>query len=241
MTIKGLKRLWLPLAVVAFAGIQVFGIDAGRTLSLRRSADSLGNLLSTDSSVTVLKDSLPRLQDSVKGELKDSLELQKDSLGDLKDSLELQKDSLNVEIADSLETEEIINPADTIRIPDSLEFKDPFKFKYYIALRDSATRAYTRDTLLAAGDSLELARLDSLYIKDSTEIAKIAFDKWYKGLSRKERKRYDYEQKLPALLHRSDSIMHRQDSIKASRTASARTRLVSLRPLHSRIRSNTRE
>lgn len=215
MTIKGLKRLWLPLAVVAFAGIQVFGIDAGRTLLLRRSADSLGNLLSTDSSVTVLKDSLPRLQDSVKGELKDSLELQKDSLGDLKDSLELQKDSLNVEIADSLETEEIINPADTIRIPDSLEFKDPFKFKYYIALRDSATRAYTRDTLLAAGDSLELARLDSLYIKDSTEIAKIAFDKWYKGLSRKERKRYDYEQKLPALLHRSDSIMHRQDSIKA--------------------------
>lgn len=201
MTIKGLKRLWLPLAVVAFAGIQVFGIDAGRTLSLRRSADSLGNLLPTDSSVTVLKDSLPRLQDSVKG--------------DLKDSLELQKDSLNVEIADSLETEEIINPADTIRIPDSLEFKDPFKFKYYIALRDSATRAYTRDTLLAAGDSLELARLDSLYIKDSTEIAKIAFDKWYKGLSRKERKRYDYEQKLPALLHRSDSIMHRQDSIKA--------------------------
>ena len=171
MTGKGLKRLWLPLAVVAFAGIQVFGIDAGRTLSLRRSADSLGNLLPTD--------------------------------------------SLNVGIADSLETEEILNPADTIRIPDSLEFKDPFKFKYYIALRDSATRAYTRDTLLAAGDSLELARLDSLYIKDSTEIAKIAFDKWYKGLSRKERKRYDYEQKLPALLHRSDSIMHRQDSIKA--------------------------
>ena len=186
MTGKGLKRLWLPLAVVAFAGIQVFGIDAGRTLSLRRNADSLGNLLPTDSSSTVLKDSLPRLQDSVKGELNDSLE-----------------------------TEEIINPADTIRIPDSLEFKDPFKFKYYIALRDSATRAYTRDTLLAAGDSLELARLDSLYIKDSTEIAKIAFDKWYKGLSRKERKRYDYEQKLPALLHRSDSIMHRQDSIKA--------------------------
>ena len=91
MTGKGLKRLWLPLAVVAFAGIQVFGIDAGRTLPLRRSADSLGNLLPTDSSVTVLKDSLPRLQDSVKGELNDSLE-----------------------------TEEIINPADTIRIPDNI-------------------------------------------------------------------------------------------------------------------------
>ena len=54
MTGKGLKRLWLPLAVVAFAGIQVFGIDAGRTLSLRRNADSLGNLLPTDSSSTVL-------------------------------------------------------------------------------------------------------------------------------------------------------------------------------------------
>ena len=166
---KGIKKIWLPLLVVAFAGFRLFGTDAGRSVPVRRSADSLERLLRTDSTATVA-DSAARPP---------------------------------------------INPADTIRIPDSLEFKDPLKFKYYIALRDSATRAYTRDTLLAAGDTLELARLDSLYIADSTATAEAAFEKWYRSLSRKERKRYDYEQKLPALLARADSIMHRQDSIKA--------------------------
>ena len=108
-----------------------------------------------------------------------------------------------------------INPRDTIRIPDSLEFKDPFKYKYYIALRDTATWRATRDSVLASGDSLELHRLDSLHFKDSSEIAKIKFDAWYKSLSRRERKKYDYEQQLPELLRREDSIMHRKDSIKA--------------------------
>ena len=127
-------------------------------------------------------------------------------------------DSVKPQQSDSLKAASdtiYVNPADTIRIPDSLEFKDPFKFKYYIAIKDSATRAATRDTLLARGDTLELARLDSLYVKDSTEVAKAAFDKWYKSLSRKERKKYDYEQRLPILMARADSIMHRQDSIQA--------------------------
>ena len=72
----------------------------------------------------------------------------------------------------------ILSAKDTIQIPDSLKDTDPFKYKYYIAIKDSTTRHQVRDSLMAAGDSLELAKLDSLYIKDSTETAKAIHDKW---------------------------------------------------------------
>ncbi len=217
---KGIRKIWLPLLVVAFAGFRLFGTDAGRSVSVRRTADSLERHHRADSIFAPRKDSvIPSGADSLKHSEVDSLKHSgTDSLKTIRDSLIISAADSLAGISDSIPMAAdsiTVNPADTIRIPDSLEFKDPFKFKYYIALRDSATRAYTRDTLLAAGDTLELARLDSLYVKDSTEIAKAAFDKWYRGLSRKERKRYDYEQKLPALLARADSIMHRQDSIKA--------------------------
>ena len=161
MNKKGIKKIWLPLLVVAFAGFRLFGTDAGRGVPVRRTADSLESLLSADSSAAVLKDSvipagadsLGLAEDSLRTSLSDSIVSKADSVVAPSDSLDTPPDS-----AEQL----LINPADTIRIPDSLEFKDPFKFKYYIALRDSATRAYTRDTLIAAGDTLELARLDSL-------------------------------------------------------------------------------
>mgnify|MGYP003552459131 FL=1 len=53
---------------------------------------------------------------------------------------------------------------DTIKIPDSLRFTDPFFYKYYIAVKDSTTRAHVRDSLIQAQDTLELMKLDSLYI-----------------------------------------------------------------------------
>ncbi len=204
MTFKG--KILLPVAVITLVGLQVFGVDAGRMAAQRRAADSLSaenakldssrSILSSDSARTTGRDSTkPTFGDSIKGA--------QDSIKGAQDSLLTASDTL------------YINPADTIRIPDSLEFKDPFFFKYYIAVKDSATRAATRDSLLSRGDTLELARLDSLYIKDSTEVAKAAFEVWYKGLSRKERKKYDYEQRLPILMARTDSIMHRQDSIQA--------------------------
>jgi len=108
----------------------------------------------------------------------------------------------------------VISPADTVRIPDSLEFKDPFKFKYYYAIKDTVRLSEVRDSLMEAGDSLELAKLDSLYIKDSTEVAKWKFALWYNSLSRRERKAYDYEQSLPAKIAAVDSILARKDSIR---------------------------
>ena len=119
-------------------------------------------------------------------------------------------------LADSLE---LSTPAvkDTIVIPDSLREKDPFFYKYYIAVKDSLTRAQVRDSLIQAGDSLELRKLDSLYIKDSTEIAKAKFDAWYASLTRKERKKYDAEKALPALIAAANRKMAIKDSIKARR------------------------
>ena len=111
----------------------------------------------------------------------------------------------------------ILSAKDTIQIPDSLKDTDPFKYKYYIAIKDSTTRHQVRDSLMAAGDSLELAKLDSLYIKDSTETAKAIHDKWYASLSRKERKKYDMEQALPGLIAAANRKMEIKDSIKAAK------------------------
>ena len=109
----------------------------------------------------------------------------------------------------------ILTARDTIKAPDSLKHTDPLKYRYYIAIKDSTTRAQVRDSLIAAGDTLELNRLDSLYIKDSTDVAKAAFDAWYSSLTKKERKKYDMEQALPALIAAQNRKLAQKDSIKA--------------------------
>jgi len=132
----------------------------------------------------------------------------------LADSLMLTQLPDTTHVSDSI-LPDTIAVRDTIRIPDSLQYTDPFKFKYYIALKDSTTRFQIRDSLIAAGDTLELMRLDSLYIKDSTEVAKAAFDAWYASLTRKERKKYDAEQALPALIAAANRKIEIKDSIRA--------------------------
>ena len=104
---------------------------------------------------------------------------------------------------------------DTIKVPDSLQFTDPFFFKYYIAVKDSTTRKQVRDSLIQAGDTLELTKLDSLYIKDSTEVAVAKFNAWYNSLSRKERKKYDYEKELPIKIAAALRKMEVKDSLRA--------------------------
>lgn len=171
-----LAKIWVPLTLVALAGIQSFGIDASRAVGSRRVADSLA--------INQLPDTTA-VHDSITAP---------DSTIDL-----------------------ILSAKDTIRIPDSLKETDPFKYRYYIAIKDSTTRVQVRDSLMAAGDSLELARLDSLYIKDSTEVAKARHDAWYASLSRKERKKYDMEQALPALIAAANRKMEVKDSIRAAK------------------------
>lgn len=106
---------------------------------------------------------------------------------------------------------------DTIKVPDSLRTTDPFKFKYYIAIKDSLTRAQVRDSLISAGDTLELHKLDSLYIKDSTEVATAKFEAWFNSLSKREKKKYIYEQELPAKIAEMNRKLAVKDSLKAVR------------------------
>ena len=194
-----MAKIWVPTLLVLVAAAQSFGIDAARTIEFRKLADSL-ILNRLDDTVVTTDFAI----DSMKAFIADSL---------------AAADSVLVDstAADSLSVEEtlVLNPRDTIRIPDSLEFTDPFKFKYYIAIKDSTTRFMVRDSLLQAGDTLEVQKLDSLYIKDSTEVAEAKFKAWYSSLTRRERKKYDMEQKLPLLIAESNRKLARKDSIRA--------------------------
>ena len=157
-------KIWVPALLVMMAAVQSFGVDAGRSASLRRLADSL--VLVREADTTAIADSF-------------------------------------------------VTAADTITIPDSLRETDPLRYRYYIAIKDSTIRFQIRDSLINIGDTLELHRLDSLYIVDSTEVATAEFNRWYASLTRKERKRYDAQQALPGLIAAANRKLEIKDSIKA--------------------------
>ena len=198
-----IAKIWIPTLLVLAAAAQSFGIDLGRSIRLQRIADSLY--------INNLADS-----NSVNSQF-DTLVIEADSTVQIADSLILENSVTDSLILDTLIAEETkkIMARDTIVVPDSLKEKDPFFYKYYIAVKDSLTRAEVRDSLLQAGDTLELMKLDSLYLKDSADVAKAKFDAWYRGLSRKERKKYDTQQALPALIAASRRKLEIKDSIRA--------------------------
>ena len=182
-----LAKIWIPLLLVTLAALQSFGIDAGRAIGLRRISDSL-------------------------------------YVNRLEDSTAIDSTALDSVITDSIltdtipaDTASLLTARDTIKVPDSLRYTDPFFYKYYIAVKDSTTRAMVRDSLMQACDTLELMKLDSLYIKDSTETAIAKFNAWYASLTKKERKKYDYEQALPAKIAALNRKMEVKDSIKAAK------------------------
>lgn len=182
-----LAKIWTPLLLVTLAALQSFGIDAGRAIGLRRISDSL-------------------------------------YVNRLEDSTAIDSTALDSVITDSIltdtipaDTASLLTARDTIKVPDSLRYTDPFFYKYYIAVKDSTTRAMVRDSLMQACDTQELMKLDSLYIKDSTETAIAKFNAWYASLTKKERKKYDYEQALPAKIAALNRKMEVKDSIKAAK------------------------
>ena len=192
-----LSKIWVPTLLVLFAAMQSFGIDATRAVSLRRLSDSLSSIHTEDSI-----SALDAIYDSTAVPLHDSILTE---VTDIFDTL------------DTIDTLKPVSARDTIVIPDSLKEKDPFFYKYYIAVKDSLTRVQVRDSLIQAGDTLELMKLDSLYIKDSTEVAVAKFNAWYNSLSRRERKKYDAEQALPGLIAAARRKQEIKDSIKARR------------------------
>ena len=191
-----LAKIWVPALLVMLAATQSFGIDAGRAATLRRIADSLKTNSLDDSSAlaSLAVDSLEQPAGPTASDTTFILNFKNDSIAS--DTVKL-------------------NPRDTIVVPDSLKETDPLKYKYYIAIKDSTTRFQVRDSLLQAGDTLEVKLLDSLYIKDSTDLAIAAHNAWYASLTRMERKKYDAEQRLPALIAAANRKMEIKDSIRA--------------------------
>ena len=187
---NSVAKIWVPTLLVLLAAVQSFGIDAHRAVRLWGLTDSL---------------MLTRMDDTTATE-----DIVTDSINIIEDSTDILADSAAI---DTL----FLTARDTIKVPDSLKETDPFFFKYYIAVKDSATRAMVRDSLIMAGDTLELMKLDSLYIKDSTEVAIAKHNAWYASLTRKERKKYDAEQKLPALIAAANRKLEIKDSIKSRR------------------------
>jgi hypothetical protein len=196
---KTVSKIWIPALLVMAAALQSFGIDAGRAVGLRRLADSLALTRQSDSSFLT-----EDISDTSTAAIPDSLHA---------DSLCVDSVAVDSVKVDTL----ILSARDTIKVPDSLRETDPFFFKYYIAVKDSTTRRQVRDSLLMAGDTIEVLKLDSLYIKDSTEVAKAKHDAWYASLSRMERKKYDAEQALPGLIAKANRKMAIKDSIKNRR------------------------
>ena len=130
-----------------------------------------------------------------------------------------------------VDTLPLITARDTIFPPDSLREIDPFRYKYYVALIDSLIHRWVSDslreeemqfrkdgdTLRWQVDSADRHKLDSIWTADSTAKAKEAFLAWYNSLSKAERKKYDFEQKLNRKLHEMDSLQKVRDERVAYR------------------------
>lgn len=124
-------------------------------------------------------------------------------------------DSASADTSGTDSMEVFITARDTMKVPDSLKHTDPFRYKYYVAIKDSLTHVIVRDSLKQAGDSIDWPRLDSLYRIDSTETAIRKFNEWYASLDKAARKRYDFEKKMEERQHRMDSILDAKDSLLA--------------------------
>ncbi len=203
---KTMAKIWVPALLVLVAAFQSFGIDAHRAAKMFGFADSLvlNRLSDSTKAVKPAIDSLHPLDSAL---LPDSLNM---------DSLKIDSLSIDSLFTDSLAKDTVMLTArDTIKVPDSLKETDPFFYKYYIAVKDTNTLFLVRDSLMTAGDTLELHKLDSLYKKDSAEVATARYNAWYASLSRRERKKHDAELALPGLIAAANRKLEIKDSIKA--------------------------
>ena len=197
-----LSKIWIPALLIGIAAVQSFGIDTARSRRIASLADSLGKHSGNDSSI---------IMESIDSEAittSDSILFihSNPGLASVVRDLSSRIDSINA-----------LTARDTIIPPDSLRYTDSLRFRFYVELHDAPTRASTRDSLMAAGDTLQLHLLDSLFRKDSTETAVRDSLIWFNSLSRKEQKKVISAQNLPILMARMDSILNRRDSIIAAR------------------------
>ena len=104
---------------------------------------------------------------------------------------------------------------DTIVPPDSLLLTDTFRYRFFAALCDSLSHIWVRDSLIAALDTLNWTKLDSVYAVDSAARAKAAYWAWYATLDRKARRKADFEREMPIKQARLDSLKNAKEEQQA--------------------------
>lgn len=186
---KTLSKIWFPAAAVAFTAA---------TMSVSHPGSSTMMSISAAQDTVVYKHDSYKTPGARTAEISDSL---------------LKLGAAELEEADTV----YIDPRDTIAVPDSLKETDPFRYKYFVALRDSSIHALVRDSLIAAGDSTDLPILDSLYTLDSIAAERVKFETWFNSLDRQARKKYEFEQKEKIRLAIADSLTEVREAKKEKR------------------------
>ena len=191
-----ISKIWFPALVVGIVAVQSFASDYSRT------ADMWGRFWSRPEPVTDTVIYHNNIYTKFRSEYDRVIA---DSLSDF-----LLEDSAEV----------AVTARDTMKVPDSLRLTDLFRYKYYVAIKDSLTHVIVRDSLKKAGDSLDWPRLDSLYRLDSIETAIRKFNAWYASLDKAARKKYDFEQKMKVRQQKTASSPYGTASGKIPRESS---------------------
>ena len=197
-----LSKIWFPAAVTALTAMHTIGPEAGRVHEYHVN----GSIEAAAPDTVIYRhDGYKALWTA------EDFSIQSGVIGDTGDTLGFSfGDSLAVE-----DTIPVILYRDTVHVPEDLLATDPFRYRYYAALTDSFTHRWVRDTLIAAGDSLDWPKLDSLYAADSVAKAKAEFEAWYASLDKNGKKKYDMEQLAKAKVAAMNRKKERKDSIKA--------------------------
>lgn len=185
---KVLSQIWFPAAAIAITAA---------TMGISHPSETSSSVLSFASDTVIYKKDAYKTAGARVAMISDSL-------------LKLGSTGLD-------KPTEYIDPRDTTVIPDSLRDTDPFRYKYYVALRDSLIHVLVRDSLIAAGDNDDYIRLDSIYAVDSAAAALERYNLWYASLSKEERKKILFERKMVLQKARADSLNNLKENRKAVR------------------------
>ncbi|MBQ0127238.1 MAG: putative porin [Bacteroidales bacterium] len=129
---KYISRLWFPVAVMATAASGVFGLGSTRVHTAIAPAE-----ISAQDTVIYPHDGYKQRRGTL-------------DLGDYQLADSLLRDDYT-EVADTMPH---LTARDTIKVPDSLRYTDPFRYRYYVALIDSLTHVTVCDSLRRSSDSL---------------------------------------------------------------------------------------
>ena len=163
-----MKNLWseilVPAVIASLTVVGTIGVESARTVR----PDARFRLIREVRLDTLRRDTLP--QDTLPHDtLKNAAAARKDTI--LTDLFDDDFDFFGESVQDA-DTVPLVFARDTMKVPDSLRTVDPFLYRWYVATKESLTHRIVVDSLIAAGDSLDWPRIDSLYYADSTAAAK---------------------------------------------------------------------